>query len=93
MDDNGALTPDGQPLLDYETLLQFAEDVIAELPYPSITAHKITEYAKRILRRCPNVEWPLTPPIWNYLQLLDTIGDEGGGDVLDEDPGPLLLED
>ena len=93
LDANGAQTPDAEPLLDTPTLVAFATDVLANVQWPPVASHPITAYAARTLRRCPEVEWPLTQDLWNILQTADVFGlEDDTGFILDEDPEPILLE-
>jgi len=84
-DDNGALTPDEEPLLDYPTLLVFAIDVLAALPYPTVEGHTITEYFRRISVRCAAPEWPLTDEEYTKIFSTDLI--------LMNDTSPMLMND
>jgi pimeloyl-ACP methyl ester carboxylesterase len=92
MDAAGALTPDAEPILDYPTLLAFAQDAIAALPYPSVEGHRITTYYSRILARCGAAEWPLTPAEFVLITGTDFIITEDDFAILQEGSGKLLAE-
>jgi pimeloyl-ACP methyl ester carboxylesterase len=92
MDSDGNLTVDAEPILDYPTLYGFAQDVIADLPYPTVAAHRITEYYSRIYNRCSTAEWPLTPGDYAKITPTDYILMESGDYVLLEGGDMIYLE-
>lgn len=92
MDSNGAFLQDSEPVLDYPTLLGFAEDVLAALPYPTVEAHKITTYYSRILTRCPSPEWPVSQEDYDKLTATGFLLLESGDYVLIENGSRTLLE-
>jgi pimeloyl-ACP methyl ester carboxylesterase len=71
----GTLHPTTFPLLDTLTLTLMVTNVLASLPQEPIFEHRITEYSRRIARRCPDAEWPVSE---DTIDILDTtIGDVG----------------
>lgn len=71
MDVNGVLYPNQSPALSYTTLLSYVERALLSLPISVILDHAVPVYRERILRRCPDREWPINVPLWNLLQDLD----------------------
>jgi pimeloyl-ACP methyl ester carboxylesterase len=64
---NGFLTFNQEATLGFATLLNFAQRAIAGQPLPVFPGHEIDDYAARILTRCPFPEWPVDPPLWDFL--------------------------
>lgn len=92
MDANGVLTPDALPILDWPTLLGFATDVLASLPYPDVAAHRIPTYFSRTLTRCPFPEWPLDANDYARLVAGYNILWEDGTDLETEGGDVILVE-
>jgi len=67
MDFNGQINSTGLPLLDYVTLLNFTEAILAGRDLPEIFGHFMSVYRQRIALRCPVPEWPVSLAVWNYL--------------------------
>lgn len=92
MDVNGVLHPDESFTMDYPTLLGFAVDVIADLPYPDVAAHRITTYRDRTFTRCPLPEWPLDANDYGRLLGTYTIDQEDGTVITTEGGIDLVVE-
>lgn len=67
MDDTGTLYPGESPILDYSTLLGYVNRALLSLPIGVIVNHAVPVYRERILRRCPNPEWPVSTALFNFL--------------------------
>lgn len=92
MDDQGALTPNGIPLMDTVTLAALVTDIFGGVQFPNVLGHTITLYAERIVTRCNAAEWPIDPVDYDKLKEVGVILMEGTGDVLEEDSSQILLE-
>jgi pimeloyl-ACP methyl ester carboxylesterase len=66
-DVNGHLSANNSPILDFQTLLNYTNRALAHLQLPTITAHYIDEYRRRIEARCPQPTWPVSPALWLFL--------------------------
>jgi pimeloyl-ACP methyl ester carboxylesterase len=82
---NGDLRANVGALLDYQTLLALTIDALTSTNPSPILGHVIGTYLGRILLRCPQPEWPITPALWNFLTM--------GGSMLLEDLTNMELED
>jgi hypothetical protein len=61
---NGAISQ-GPPLfLDGGALLPLLMNVLAAIPLPIVSGHRIEEYIRRIGLRCGKPAWPVTEPMW-----------------------------
>ena len=65
--EDGTLRPNVAPIMSTVTLAGFCVDAIAHLQIPTQTPHLTTEYARRILARCPLPEYPVSPVVWALL--------------------------
>jgi hypothetical protein len=70
--DDGSLSPAEGPLLDFWTLVNIAQRVLAGQSFVSASAHQITVYLERISLRCPDAVWPVDAEVSD---LLDSPGD------------------
>lgn len=68
MDENGVLYPNQSPVIGFPTLLNYVGRALINLPIAVIIQHAVPVYRERILRRCPNPEWPVGVALWNFLK-------------------------
>jgi hypothetical protein len=67
MDEEGRLTEDAVPILDFPTLATMLAKILASQPFDTIVTHFIRVYSRRIRLRCPDGEWPVSPDLWQFL--------------------------
>lgn len=88
-DGNGNLTFNANPILDFPTLLTFAQQALASQQINFIAPHTIEEYRRRILLRCPQCGWPVSAALCLFIK---TFVPPVSNCILMEDSGYVLLE-
>lgn len=71
MDADGSIVMNLEPVLDSNTLLTMLNQILNSEPIFDIVTHPVSVYRSRILRRCPEREWPIDLPLFNWLKTYD----------------------
>lgn len=90
-DANGMLTLNVSPILDAGTLLTMLSQILLNEPFTDILTHPTEVYRNRILKRCPECDWPISAQLCRFLHGIQAKGLLGLFDWQEPDIGLIGL--